>query len=97
MKDGKCNDSETTDEDIDNLCDQCKKMYLLWDGVVAVARTTNPTEIDRTLYCRYANAAVYSHMRSGYNVIHIVHLMWAHVAKQLKILCGLGCCCRGLG
>lgn len=64
--------------------------HLFWDGAFAVARTTNPNEEDRTLYCRFVNAAVYSHVRIGCNVTHKVHLMWGHVAKQMRNPGGLG-------
>ena len=49
LKEGKRNDCEVTDADIDFLCEQHKQVYLLWDGAFAAARTINPTEEDRTL------------------------------------------------
>jgi len=86
----KNNHCTLSDDDIDHICDQHKEVYLLWDGAFSTARTINPTEDDRSLYCRFVNAAVHCHVKLGCSVTHKVHLMHTHVVVQMKIPGGLG-------
>jgi uncharacterized coiled-coil protein SlyX len=83
-------DCEMTNKEISTICNEHKTLYLLWDGAFSAARTINPTEDDRTEYCRYVYAAVHCHVKIGCSVTHKVHLMWAHVASQMGVPGGLG-------
>jgi hypothetical protein len=47
-----------SDANINALCMQFHQIFVLWDGAFLLARTTNPTEIDRSTYRMYVRAAV---------------------------------------
>jgi hypothetical protein len=51
----KCNDRKRpncmlSDANINALCMQFCKVFVLWDGAFSLARTINPTEIDCSTY-----------------------------------------------
>ena len=83
LKEGRKADG-LTEAEIDKLCEDHKVTLLLWDGAFSTARTIDPTEDDIGLYKQFVHAAVVCHVRIGCNVTHKVHLMWKHVAVQMK-------------
>ena len=89
LKEGRKADG-LTEAEIDKLCEDHKVTLLLWDGAFSTARTIDPTEDDIGLYKQFVYAAVVCHVRIGCNVTHKVHLMWKHVAVQMKVPGGLG-------
>ena len=79
------------EEAIKKMCANHKNLFVLWGIAFSLARTVDPDDDDIDLYKRYVFAAVQCHVRIGCNVTHKVHLMWRHVAEQMKnVLGGLG-------
>ena len=76
------------DTQIEELCEQHKRLFLLWDGAFSAARTINPTEEDFIMYSRFVRAAVKCHVEVGCSVTHKVHLMVSHVLTQMRTIPG---------
>ena len=76
--------------EIDQLCESTKRLFVLWDGAFSFASTINPKQADIDCYKAFVQAAVQSHVEYGCNVTPKVHLMWKHVAPQMKLPGGLG-------
>lgn len=91
LKENKKANSPMSDAEIDQLCEDTKQLYLLWDGAFSLARKINPTKEDCSLFLRYVQAAVDCHERLGCNITHKVHLMLVHVYLQMMTVP------RGLG
>jgi hypothetical protein len=66
------------------LCEDQKRVFLLWDGAFSHARTTNPKEHDFRMYKRYIKAAIFYHIQIGCSITPKVHLMLKHVLKQMQ-------------
>ena len=76
---------------IDEMMKSFSDAFLLWDGAFSIASKVNPTPDDIKMYERYAKAAVYSHQALGCNITHKVHLMYKHVAHQMRtVAAGIG-------
>lgn len=86
---GKKEDSMSK-EGIDKLCEDTRELFVLWDGAFSYASKIDPTEHDILKYKQFVEAAVGAHMAYGCNVTPKVHLMWKHVAPQMKLSGGLG-------
>jgi len=79
-----------THPEIDAFCAQFSNLFVLWDGAFSYASTLDPTDDDITQYKRFVTAAVNAHVAAGLSVTPKVHLMWKHVAQQMKLPGGLG-------
>ena len=71
-------------EDIKQVCKNYATLCILWDGAFSYASKIDPTEEDVNMFERFVAAAVNKHVVMGLNVTPKVHMMWAHVAEQMK-------------
>jgi hypothetical protein len=91
FKQGKRCDCVLSEGEIDTLCLHFREVFVLWDGMLALARTINPDNTDRATYQSYIMAAVQGHTDLKCPITPKVHLMLKHVEWQMKNLN------RGLG
>lgn len=89
LKEKAKHDCKCTDR-IEEMCQKYSNLLQLWDGAFSLASKEDPTDEDIAVYERFAMAAVYSHKAIGCNITHKVHLMWRHVAIQMKTHKGIG-------
>ena len=73
---------------IDELCHRFGSTCVLWDGAFSYASTINPSNEDIAWYERFVKAAVHSHVGIECNITPKVHLMWKHVAHQMRTIPG---------
>lgn len=73
--------------EIEAKCGEYRTAFLLWDGAFSYARKINPTSEDIAMYERFAKAAVKQHSKFC-SITHKVHLMFKHVAWQMKNIPG---------
>ncbi|KAL7525693.1 hypothetical protein ACHAXR_001117, partial [Thalassiosira sp. AJA248-18] len=83
-------DSPYTHPKIDDLCSTFSNLFVLWDGAFSFASRIDPSEDDIVQYKRFVTAAVHSHVGVGCKITPKVHLMWKHVADQMRVPGGLG-------
>ena len=88
LKENKKANCTFTSAQIDELCDQFGSTCVLWDGAFSNASTINPSNKDIAWYERFVKAAVHSHVRIECNITPKVHLMWKHVAHQMRTIPG---------
>ena len=88
LKENKKDDCKLTNAEIEELCSQFGSACVLWDGAFSYASTIDPDEEDIAWYRRYVTAAVHSHVAISCNVTPKVHLMWKHVAVNMRNIPG---------
>ena len=89
LKANKRKDCELCNECIDALCARFSNLFVLWDGAFSYASKLDPAEDDIKQYSRFVTAAVHAHIQEGLSVTPKVHLMWKHVAQQMRLPGGL--------
>ena len=88
LKEGKRDNCELSDDDIDELCRNFRIVFVLWDGAISYSRKEYPEPNDVIQYRRFARAAVDGHVKLGLSVTPKVHLMHKHVEPQMKDITG---------
>ena len=88
LKANKKENCSMSDKQIEDMCGQFANLCVLWDGAFSIASKVDPSDDDILHYSRFVKAAVHSHVEVGCNVTPKVHLMWAHVATQMKEIPG---------
>ncbi len=88
---GKRDDCELVDDQINELCNHFQTVFLLWDGAFASARKIDPTPEDAKMYGQFVDTAVVGHLQLGLTITPKVHHMLKHVERQMvEIDGGLG-------
>ena len=77
-----------SEEAIKKMCADHKTLYLSWDRAFFLACMVDPSDENLHLYKWYVFAAVHCHIKIGCNMTHKIHLMWGHVANQMKYVPG---------
>lgn len=88
FKEGKRQNCQLTDDNIDSLCLHFREVFVLWDGAFSVARTEYPTNDDFERYRENVDAAVQGSKELGCTVTPKVHMMAKHVEWQMRTLRG---------
>jgi len=88
FKEGKRQNCQLTDDEIDSLCFHICEVFVLWDGAFSVARTEYPTNDDFVNYRVYVDAAVEGSKDLGCTITPKLHMMAKHVEWQMRTIRG---------
>ncbi len=83
-------DSILSDANVNALCLHFWEVFILWDGAFSLARTVNPMKNDTKTYLHYVSKVVHGNDALHCTITPKVHLMFKHVAWQIRNIWGGG-------